>query len=88
MPGLRHDAALISDLPAELPEPAVVVTRGTDLRRAILTAWRDMAGPVHDHRQNAEQPFPRGVGGIPDNRAGAQIGGSVRAASQPIGNAL
>jgi len=32
------DTALISDLPAELRESAVVVTSGTDLRRAILTA--------------------------------------------------
>jgi len=82
------DTALISDLPTEPRESAVVVILGAGLRPAILAASATWPDQSTDNRQNAEQPFPRGVGGIPDNRAGAQIGGSVRAASQPIGNAL
>jgi hypothetical protein len=73
------DTALIGDLPAELREPPVVVTSGTDLRRAILTlsaTWLDQSTTTVTTQNN----LPRAAsGGIPDNRAGAQNGGYTRA---------
>src|SRR5215471_7905559 len=83
-PDARHgsmDTALISDLPAELPESAVVVTSGTGLRRdPHRVARHGWTSPLTTGR--TQNNLSRAAsGGIPDNRAGAQIGGYTRPGS-------
>ena len=82
------DTALISDLPAELPESAVVVPQGLAFaaRSSPRSAtWLDQST---DHRQNADNLSRAASGGIPDNRAGAQIGGTARACHRGVDHAL